>query len=75
MKIFYKLLSRILIVGRVLFRKPKAKEDIKEKKARKAKNEKKGENEGTKKTAIERKDKKPGGSLSFSYDDEEAGDD
>ncbi|VDK35450.1 unnamed protein product [Taenia asiatica] len=61
--------------GRVLFRKPRAKEDSKETKARKATNRKKGENERTKKTAIERKDKKSGGGLSFSYDDAEEEDD
>ncbi|KAL5106676.1 hypothetical protein TcWFU_002828 [Taenia crassiceps] len=57
--------------GRMLFRKPKAKEESKERRAKKITNGKKGESGRTKKTAIEQMDKKLGGSLSFSYDDDE----
>ncbi|KAH9278746.1 Outer dense fiber protein 3 [Echinococcus granulosus] len=59
--------------GRVLFRKPKAKEDSKDMREKRDRSGRKGENEGVKKTEMVKRNKKSGGSLSFSYDDEEEG--
>ncbi|VDM34114.1 unnamed protein product [Hydatigera taeniaeformis] len=61
--------------GRVIFRKPRVKEDSKVTGVKGAKNERKKETEKPKRTAVVQKDKKQGGSLSFSYEDDEDEDD
>ncbi|CDI97824.1 expressed conserved protein [Echinococcus multilocularis] len=59
--------------GRVLFRKPKPKEDSKDMREKRDRSGRKGENERVRKPEMVKRDKKLGGSLTFSYDDEEEG--